>query len=929
MLHSLRIVRWLAAAVLGLSFVVSSGCGSPVQTCSPGEPGCSTSSCPQGCADDEVCSAGRCVPTTPQCEQAGQACVPGGQTRDGFLCIDWTGERAGTCSEFCAPDGSCPTGSSCFVLRSNFDTSCQATADCREDMVCIAGTCRYTACQPSECDGPVAGQQTCTNRYADDPNFPNGARCYEFGNEANYCLPAGTRTEGEACLGADAALDRQNFDQTCSSGLACVGGTCQAPCEFDQDCAEDQSCVKPDRQDVGFCATGCTPFEADSCGAGSTCRPISAEAGHCVPAGDKPAFSSCEPGAGDCAAGTLCIEYDTAGGVQEARCHPICDLSAAPPAEDGSLGEGGQEARDATCPQPPAALASLRLAHLAGALGPVDIYLSGRDEALVAGLDFAQTAPPSDEGGWIELEAGRYQLDVLPAGSPRTDQPIVQVTADLASGVGKTMWLAAAEPTSSDEAQGVLLEGADRAQTSAQLDIGVVHLLADAAAVDVVAVPSGADAGDPAQQRVLAEGLGFGEAASLVEAPVGEFRLIVFDAGASRTDPSAALLDVAQARPDADSWLALSGTTDPDDFATAGVFAFALGRAPATASQGTRQSCTALDGQVYGYCQQVCSGGAADFGAGVCDGDQMGCAPTEFPQQAEWRTLCAPVGDAGAQAPCDPRRPYGQCEEGYYCKQYGTGVDAGADGLLGRCTPLCEVGGDSTGPLGCEAQQSCQPLVYDGGYDIGRCGWTCEHGDDYADQSCPSGLQSCTPLRSLREDTSGQTAPLVREEQSFCAASGPVSVGQPCRGLDCEAGSECLYPRSQQEDLVSTLLSPYFGASGLAPTCHAQCDPFDADTAAFQCGADETCLFNYPWNAEVGHCAAVAERVGANQPCSQPGLACGEDSICTLVQGAPTCLRFCDYRGADAQGAFDQSTCPAGLVCEPFVSDIGWCQPPE
>lgn len=926
----------LLAAIAAVVFAIGvTGCMPEVQYCEPGDPGypnCGSSACPGGCPSGQYCASGQCISNAGQCAQVGEACNPQVATSEGFLCIDWDGQgvREPMCSEFCAADGSCPAGSSCFVLNSVFDVACESASECRDGMQCIQGTCRYTACQPSECSGFVSGQQACAQKYADHPSFPDGAKCYEFPNQSNYCFPAGTRALGESCDTIQTAMQTQDFQSTCAPGLGCVSGTCRTACESDADCSGDNTCTFSEAtalgDGVGFCANPCTPFEEGACGEDKMCQPVSADSGQCVPTGSTPAFSRCTPGEHQCEPGTLCVEYPGANGQNEARCHPICDLTAAPPGADGSVSDSAQAARDATCPQPPAALAALRVVHMAETLGPVDVYLLGRDEPIVEGLNFETAHPAAADSPWVELEPGRYQIIAVPAGAPRTDRPLASTTVDMVSGVGKTVYVAPPDPANSDDAQPVVVEALPATERGPDTELRVIHLLSDIESVDVIAVSATAEPADTANHYLLAEGLTFGEASRLAAVPAGELRVLVFPKTADRADPSQAVLDATGIAPTMDSALLLRGTIDPDDFYRAEQpTVMPLVDPAASSSRGMKMSCTALSNGAYGYCQQVCSGGPADFGQGVCDGEAMGCTATDFPTRAEWLTLCAPVGDGGSDTPCNPARPYGQCQEGFFCMQYGTGASAGADGLTGRCTPLCAVDGAGTSALGCDAGQSCKPVVYDGSYDVGQCGWECTPGEDYADPSCPAGLQSCKPTAALREDTSGQTAPLVTDEQPFCSPSGPLPAGETCRGRDCVGGTECIYPRSEQTDLVSTLLSPYFGASGQIPTCTPQCDPFDGDDAATQCAPGETCLPNYPWSAEVGHCAPIEEEVHPMQPCTKPGLSCGEDSVCVIYQGGQQCFRLCDYEGADAQGAYEQSTCPSDMACEPFVADIGLC----
>jgi hypothetical protein len=912
-----------------MGWLSGAGCGSDdAGACAPGDPECEQQTCEGGCPDGQVCASGRCVAEGLQCSYAGEECNPAQSTSEGFLCIDWAGRggREAVCSQVCASDATCPVGSSCFMLRSALDSACTTAADCSTDMMCIQGTCRFTACQPSECEGFASGQQSCQERYGSDPAFDEGAKCYEFGNEANYCLPAGTRLLDESCINVDQALQTEDFEQTCAVGLGCVAGTCRVPCESSSECPTSQTCVVGEATDlgdgVGFCAQPCTPFEDDTCSDEQTCRPVGPDAGHCVSAGDKPSFSRCTPGEGECEPDTLCVEYTTAGNQPEARCQPMCDLSAAPPAEDGTIGEGAQTARDATCPQPPEAPASVRFVHVAQGLGPVDIYERGEETPVIGALDFEAAFPDvSTDGGWHHLEPGRYEFAVLPAGAPHTDRPLVEVSADLSSGVGKELYLGPAQ-----RPQSAVVVAADRPQASSGPLARLVHLVDQAGALDVIALAEGGDLQEPTDHIVLAEQLDFGEGGALVGMPADTLRVLAFKAGSDRTSADEAVLEFVDLEIDDDTTLVLAGSlaaADPTVEQRATLLPL-VDDAP-TVGDGPRLSCTARADDAFGFCQQICTGGAADFGQDVCAGEAMGCTATEFPRRDEWLTLCAPVGEAGAGAACDPERPHGGCDEGLYCLQYGAGAPE-VDGVRGRCTPLCAVDEEADTELSCLPDQSCQALAYDGSFDVGQCGWQCEPGGDYGDGSCPSGLRSCKPIASLHEDVSGQSAPMVRHEQPFCSPSGPAEAGQPCRGLDCEPGTECLFGRSEQVDLVSTLLSPYFASANESAVCRPQCDPFDGDQASHECEADETCLFNYPWSAEVGHCAPIEEDLAPMQSCDKPGLACGEDSICALNQGEALCYRFCDYMGADAQGAFAQSTCPSGLVCGPFVNDIGICQ---
>ena len=198
--------------------------------------------------------------------------------------------------------------------------------------------------------------------------------------------------------------------------------------------------------------------------------------------------------------------------------------------------------------------------------------------------------------------------------------------------------------------------------------------------------------------------------------------------------------------------------------------------------------------------------------------------------------------------------------------------------------------------------------------------------DGYSDPSCPAGLQSCKPEAELTPTGDGITAGYdVAEEQPVCWASGALEAGENCSPGNCAPGNECLFARSVQNDFVSTLLSPYFGGGGPFPRCREICDPFTRSRSGHECAEGETCLFNFPWNANVGHCAELSEEKAIGEACAEPGMACGEDSICVLEAGEARCVRFCQFEG-QVTGGYSRSTCPTGFSCGPFVRDIGVCR---
>ena len=303
----------------------------------------------------------------------------------------------------------------------------------------------------------------------------------------------------------------------------------------------------------------------------------------------------------------------------------------------------------------------------------------------------------------------------------------------------------------------------------------------------------------------------------------------------------------------------------------------------------------------------------------------MGCTPTFLNANADWRNLCGPTGDVALGERCNINRTYGECSEGSYCLEYGNTAPGFDDVRRGLCTSYCVLDQPGHPTLQCDPAQACQPVIYNDDYRMGQCGFSCTPDGDLSDPACPAGLKSCKPVSSLVEDVVGNAPPSIQIEQPFCSASGDIAVDAACSGTDCVAGTECLFPRSAQSDFLSSLASQYFGGPGLAPVCRAQCDPFDGDSANATCGANETCLFNFPWSAEVGHCAPIAEQGTSLAPCDRPGEACGEDAICLVNGDANVCFQFCQYEGPDNLGQLQASGCRGGAMCNPFVNDVGIC----
>ena len=928
-----RVVLWLG--VLSLLFLgACSGCqadpDAPETSC-PEVPCGALEECVQGtcvglsdvvcfprCGDGEVCQAGECIAGVETCEQAGQTCDVLQPISGEFFCIDWDGLTTGspaTCSNECEQDGACPVGETCLFLTGLDDSECTADSDCSNGTSCRNGFCRVAACRPSECEGFLAGSETCQGLYGGSADYPDGAQCVELPDETKFCFPAGPRAVGEACVGFIEGYTSDRLAETCAPELGCVQGICQRGCSLDADCDGEQVCLFEEEDllaaGVGFCGQPCPAFSTGACGEQGKCLPLDGVDGYCVPAGEAEAFEVCQPGAWQCVEGTTCV--DLGGDGTQARCMPMCNVTVAPLDPSGPVSVTDQQQRDATCPQPEEVASSyVRLFHFADELGDVDLYLDRGAEPWVASLGAGGLYDGAEaEQTYLELVPGAHTIGVLPAGASVLDAPLAELTFAIERDGARDIVLGPASPASADVIElGVLPERG--------VTLPVANFIADADAIDVRVFEVGGE-----QPLAQVSGVRFGSVGGI---ELGDVRMVEVSVARAGVAEEVLLERRAVSVAMTPSWY-LVGTQDPDDgYAVELVTDDARGL-PARVDVEPRMLCNDLGNGAYGYCQQFCQS-AADYGAGVCDGTDMGCYPRRLSGLSGYQSLCQPAGQAVVGERCDPASTFSECEPGAYCLEFGNGdSDVAGGGARGRCEPLCVVDEPDNATLACRQSQVCQALDPDS-FDIGQCGFSCEPDAKYAGASCPLGLMSCKPASRLVDDTSstGDAASLVIELDEVCSASGVLAEGDVCSGSDCEPGTECMFPRSAQSDLVSTLLSPYFGAAGLAPTCRAQCDPFDGLSSQARCGVGETCLVNFPWSADVGHCAPIVEDVVPFAGCTRPGESCGEDAICVVDGGAPFCLRLCEYTGGVSSQAYDQSTCPASYQCAPLVNDIGICR---
>jgi hypothetical protein len=855
------------------------------------------------CDAGQTCSQGTCVGVEGACAQAGQLCDAAQPRSNGFFCVDWDGANfaePAACEAPCASDGSCEAGSACFLLRYGVSRACFSASDCDSGELCQSGECRPAACKRSECDGFWDGREACEARYGGLPQFERGATCVELSNEVNFCFPAGARAQGERCISASDAATRSSFEDACAPGLGCVQGSCELACRLDTDCAEGGVCLFADKDQVargvGFCGQPCAPFSTGTCGERRKCLPLDEGRGYCVPAGTLAPGMSCIPGMWGCEEGTICADYGPLGGDGGARCQPMCDIHAAP--GDANIPRVDQARRDATCPQvEPPARASLVLTHLAPLSGDVDLYLDGA--VVVEGAALGGREPAQ---GWRNVATGSHTLAARRAGASEQDAPLVERVFTVRRDEGQRVALV-------DSASGAALVLSNAEPAGATSAASLITLaVSDVPRVDLVVV--GASGEEIARLGALEPG-GSLESAAL---PAGDVTLALVPPGAPASDALAQVTLPGAAGPQV---FYLVGTLNPDDLAALEVRRWPREAPELALADSLSWTCTTIGVQGYGICEQQCR----DAGElGKCQGEQIGCQPVSRNSVVGSEVLCRPVQAQGeVESACDPYVETGACAEGLSCVLFGAGQSGGAAGPLGgRCVEQCVEGDQS-----CGGGRTC--VLADASLFLGRCEWSCMPSRAYADViSCPDGLQTCEPRSRVVESELG--ASQVEEVAPLCSASGGRALGETCSSGECIPGAECLYPRSRQLGLGSGLLSPYLGGAGLVPTCRAQCDPFDARRSDTICGLGETCLPNYPFNADVGHCAPIVETAGPFQACQRPGESCGADSVCVTDSGAPFCLKLCQFAGGTSAESFAQGTCASGEECAPLVENIGFCR---
>ena len=231
-----------------------------------------------GCLDDSDCPAGQlCDAIAGECFGGGAECLQDADCGAGFICFDGFcldnggggGGGGGLEGDLCtAQNPNCDFGLSC--VGSNGFGSCRP--DCN---AALANDCgRGSLCVPvGPCD---ANQGYCQGFcFPDDECVPQdsqricGADAYcDILMHASACIPAGPGAEGDPCIAPGA--------QGCQAGLACIYGTCTAPCDAAGACAGGATCVDFSAAfgaNLNLCLTDvCDPFDANSCGRLRVCE---------------------------------------------------------------------------------------------------------------------------------------------------------------------------------------------------------------------------------------------------------------------------------------------------------------------------------------------------------------------------------------------------------------------------------------------------------------------------------------------------------------------------------------------------------------------------------------------------------------------------------------------------------------------------------
>ena len=326
-------------------------------------------SCGNGCAPNEDCCLGVCVPLNqnPNCGQCGRSCG------SGLTCCATAGGAKGYCSNLnadtdcgfcgrqCAKSEKCCNGV-CTPINTTTDCGNCGRA-CQPNQHCCQGVCTLlnTVSNCGVCGKACAAGQGCCNNVCVPLN--TAANCGSCGNACG---------SGRTCCGGickNLQTDAQNCGmcgRACSAGKICSGGNCVCPpgqtacgtscCSTGQTCCGG-NCknLQTDSQNCGMCGISCSggkscingvcvcpPGQVDCngicCSSGqsccnNSCVSTSTSIQHCGGCGKQcgPTSwcegASCVPVTISCANGT-CVCPQSWTKCSDTRCcppnHPIC-----------------------------------------------------------------------------------------------------------------------------------------------------------------------------------------------------------------------------------------------------------------------------------------------------------------------------------------------------------------------------------------------------------------------------------------------------------------------------------------------------------------------------------------------------------------------------------------------------------------------------
>lgn len=314
-------------------------CDGVTQTCAAlRPPGSSCSS--NECESSSYCGAYShvCIPRPVE----GEPCGPGGSLcAAGTFCLSTgdAGSDAGVCRPWvpvggscaaaeCVPSASCDASKTCIARKAS-GSSCAATTECNEPLVCRAGHCQAAASEGDPCSSTAdcAASLTCDSVM-------------------RTCEPHKTAEPGEACT-ADTL--RCAYDSEYEAMPACDGvatnpdggagtaGVCHVPrvgdaCTTTRQCPSSSYCDGLDAGTQGVCRSGAPGSPCDRRGECATglfcspqgCQPRVARGGACTATQQCAVPLACRVDPSD--GGTTCGDRGSAG----ASCRGSGDQCKAP-----------------------------------------------------------------------------------------------------------------------------------------------------------------------------------------------------------------------------------------------------------------------------------------------------------------------------------------------------------------------------------------------------------------------------------------------------------------------------------------------------------------------------------------------------------------------------------------------------------------------